>query len=193
LTEGSNERRRLLDLLVQRSYAEGRFTLASGAESSAYVDARLTTMHAEGQALVGRLGLAAIRDAGWRPDAVGGLTMGADPIAYAIAHASAFTGEPVHAFSVRKEPKAHGRGRRVEGCLEPGHRAVVVEDVLTTGGSALRACQAVSEVGATVVGVLVLVDREEGGRAALETAGYPVRALFTISELREAAARARAG
>lgn len=188
-----SDRERLLNLLVQRSYAEGRFTLASGAESSYYVDARLTTMHAEGQALIGRLGLAAIRDAGWRPDAVGGLTMGADPIAYAIAHASAGTDQPVHAFSVRKGTKGHGRGRRVEGCLEPGSRAVVVEDVLTTGGSALKACRAAAEGGATVVGVLVLVDREEGGRAALEAAGYSVRALLTTPDLREAAARTRTG
>lgn len=159
-------------------------------KSSYYVDARVTTMHAEGQALIGRLGLAAIREAGWKPDAVGGLTMGADPIAYAIAHASAGAETPVHAFSVRKEEKGHGRGRRVEGCFEAGARVVVVEDVLTTGGSALKACKAVAEADGTVVGILVLVDREEGGRAALERAGYPLRALFTVSELREAAARA---
>lgn len=189
----ATDRARLLTLLLERSYAEGEFTLASGAKSSYYVDARVTTMHAAGQALIGRLALAAIRDAGWRPDAVGGLTMGADPIAYAIAHASADTDAPVHAFSVRKEEKAHGRGRRIEGCFESGARVVVIEDVLTAGGSALRACQAVAEAGGTVVGVLVLVDREEGGRAALERAGYPVRALFTVTDLREAAARARAG
>ena len=188
----SNDRERLLALLLERSYAEGDFTLSSGAKSSYYVDARVTTMHAEGQALIGRLGLAAIREAGWKPDAVGGLTMGADPIAYAIAHASADTEAPVHAFSVRKDEKAHGRGRRIEGCFEAGARVVVVEDVLTSGGSALKACKAVAEVGGTVVGILVLVDREEGGRAALERSGYPLRALFTVLELREAAARARA-
>lgn len=183
----------MLALLLERSYAEGEFTLASGARSSYYVDARVTTMHADGQALIGRLGLAAIHDAGWKPDAVGGLTMGADPIAYAIAHASAESEAPIHAFSVRKDEKAHGRGRRIEGCFEAGARAVVVEDVLTTGGSAMKACKAVAEAGGTVVGILVLVDREEGGRAALERAGYPVRALFTVSDLREAAARARTG
>lgn len=187
-----SERERLLALLVERSYAEGKFRLASGAESSYYVDARVTTMHAEGQRLIGRLGLAAIREAGWKPDAVGGLTMGADPIACAIAHASAGADAPVHAFSVRKEEKGHGRGRRVEGCFEPGSRVVVVEDVLTTGGSALKACQAVAEAGGTVVGILVLVDREEGGRATLERAGYPVRSLFSVADLCEAAARARA-
>ncbi len=186
-----SDRERLLAILVERSYSEGKFTLASGAESSYYVDARLTTMHAEGQALIGRLGLAAIREEGWKPDAVGGLTMGADPVAYAIAHASAATDQPVHAFSVRKETKPHGRGRRVEGCLEEGARVVVVEDVLTTAGSALKACQAAAEAGATVLGVLVLVDREEGGRAALDAAGYRVRSLFRVSELREAAAKAR--
>lgn len=186
-----SDRERLLALLLERSYAEGEFTLSSGAKSSYYVDARVTTMHAEGQALIGRLGLAAIREVGWKPDAVGGLTMGADPIAYAIAHASAESEAPVHAFSVRKDEKAHGRGRRIEGCFEAGARAVVVEDVLTTGGSALKACKSVAEAGGTVVGIFVLVDREEGGRAALERPGYPLRALFTVSELRAAAARAR--
>lgn len=187
-----SDRDRLLNLLAQRSYSEGRFTLASGAESSHYVDARVTTMHAEGQMLVGRLGYAAICEAGWDPDAVGGMTMGADPIAYAIAHTSARTEKSIHAFSVRKDAKAHGHRRRIEGCFEPGARVVVVEDVLTSGGSALRACEAVSEAGGTVLGVLVLVDREEGGRVALDAAGYPVRVLYTLAELREAAARAQA-
>jgi orotate phosphoribosyltransferase len=177
------DRDRLLRLLLERSFRVGEFVLSSGAKSRFYVDARTTTTHAEGQALVGRLGLAAIRAARWAPAAAGGLTMGADPVAYAIAHASWLAGEPVHAFTVRKEPKAHGAGKRIEGCFAAGDAVVVVEDVITTGGSALKAVQAVEAEGGTVLGVLALLDREEGGRAAVEAAGYPVRALFTVSEL----------
>ena len=178
-----SERDRLLALLLERSFRVGDFVLASGARSRFYVDCRTTTTHAEGQALVGRLGLEAIRAAGLQPAAVGGLTMGADPVAYAIAHASWLAGAPVNAFSVRKEPKAHGTGKRVEGCFAPLDRVVVVEDVITTGGSALKAVQAVEAEGGTVLAVLALVDREEGGREAIEQAGYPVHALFRVSEL----------
>jgi orotate phosphoribosyltransferase len=127
------------------------------------VDARLTTMSPDGLTLVGPLGLDAITAAGWAPDAVGGLTLGADPVSYAIAYASALAGRPVRAFTVRKEPKAHGTGRLIEGPFREGDRVVVVEDVITTGGSARRAIEAVRSAGGTVVGVLAVVDREEGG------------------------------
>ena len=157
--------------------------LASGARSPYSVDCRTTTTHAEGQYLVGRLGLELLRGAGALPDAVGGLTMGADPVAYALAHASWLAGTPVHAFSVRKEPKGHGTGKRVEGCFSPGSRVVVVEDVVTSGGSALRAVEAVRAEGGEVLSVLALVDRESGGREAIEAAGYPVLTLFGVSEL----------
>lgn len=178
------ERERLLDLLVTRSFREGEFTLASGRKSRYYVDARTTTFSAEGQALIGALGLQAIEAAGLKPDAVGGLTMGADPIACAIAHRSYLDGRPIDAFSVRKEAKSHGRGRRVEGGLEAGARAVVVEDVITTGGSAANACEALVEMGVETLAVLALLDREEGGREALESQGHRVVGLFTLSELR---------
>lgn len=181
------DRDRLLALLLERSFRVGDFVLASGQRSRFYVDARTTTTQAEGQALLGRLGLAALRDAGLRPAAVGGLTMGADPVAYAVAHASWLAGDPVNAFTVRKEPKAHGTGKRVEGCFAAGDSVVVVEDVVTTGGSALRAIDAVAAEGGTVLAVLALLDREEGGRAAIEQAGYPVHTLYTISELFAAA------
>lgn len=115
--------------------------------------------------------------------------MGADPVAYAIAHASWMAGKPVHAFSVRKEPKAHGTGRRIEGSFMPGQRVTIVEDVITSGGSALRACEAVRAEGGEVVSVLALVDRDGGGREAIETAGYPLRTLFGISELLAASER----
>ncbi len=175
---------RLLQLLAERSFRVGDFTLASGVKSRYYVDARTTTLSAEGQALVGELGLRALDDAGLEPDAVGGLTMGADPIACAIAHRSALDGRPIDAFSVRKEAKEHGRGRRIEGCLEPGDAVVVVEDVITSGGSALKACEAVTTAGARVLAVLALVDREEGGRETLEEQGYRVISLVRLSELR---------
>lgn len=140
-------------------------------------------MSPEGLVLIGALGLQAIDDAGWKPDAVGGLTLGADPVAYAIAHASALAGTPVRAFTVRKKAKAHGTGRRVEGPFQAGDRVVIVEDVITTGGSALDASRAVREAGGEVAGVLAVVDREEGGRAALEAEGLEVRALTRAMEL----------
>lgn len=173
----------LVRLLATRSARRGDFTLASGKRSSLYIDARLTTMTPEGQQLIGRLGLQSIRAAGWPCDAVGGLTLGADPIAYAICHASAGTEAPVRSFTVRKEPKAHGTGRQVEGPLARGDRVVVVEDVITTGGSAARAIDALRREGALPVAVLALVDREEGGREHLESLGLPVRSLATASEI----------
>jgi orotate phosphoribosyltransferase len=183
----ASDRGRLLALLLERSLRVGDFVLSSGARSKYYVDARTTTTHAEGQAVVGRLGLAAIRDAGLRPAAVGGMTLGADPVAYAIAHASWIAGDPVNAFTVRKEPKAHGTGKRVEGCFAAGDPVVMIEDTVTTGGSTLKAIQAVEAEGGTVLAVLALVDREEGGREAIENAGYPVHTLVRVSELLAAA------
>lgn len=183
-----SDRARLLALLLERSFRTGDFVLASGARSSYYIDCRTTTTHAEGQALVGRLGLALLAEAGLRPTSVGGLTMGADPVSYAIAHASWLAGGPVHSFSVRKQPKEHGTGKRVEGCFSPGDRVVVVEDVITSGKSALQACDAVEAEGGTVLGVLALVDREARGREAIEARGYPVHVLFRVGELLEAAA-----
>jgi orotate phosphoribosyltransferase len=173
----------LVRLLAARSARRGNFTLASGRQSSLYIDARLTTMTPEGQRLIGRLGLEAIRDAAWQPDAVGGLTLGADPVAYAICHSSAGTDQPLRAFTVRKEPKTHGTGKQVEGPLARGDRVVIVEDVITTGGSAARAFEAVKREGAIPVGVLALVDREEGGREHLESLGLRVRALTTATEI----------
>ena len=177
------ERDRLLELLLERSVKRGDFVLASGARSSYYVDCRTTTTHAEGQFLVGRTGLDLLRRSELRPDAIGGLTMGADPVAYAIAHASWLEGAPIHAFSVRKQPKDHGTGKRIEGCFQAGARVVVVEDVITSGGSALQACEAVEAEGGEVLGILAILDREAGGRAAIEARGYPVLALVGISEL----------
>jgi orotate phosphoribosyltransferase len=171
-------------LLATRSARRGQFTLASGGMSTLYIDARLTTMSPEGLALIGPLGLRALRQAGWHVDAVGGLTLGADPIAYAISYASALEGKAlVRAFTVRKEAKTHGTGRLIEGPFRAGDRVVVVEDVITTGASALRAVEAVRAAGGSVIGVLALVDREEGGREALERAGLEVRSLTSTSDV----------
>jgi orotate phosphoribosyltransferase len=181
MAEGALER--LRRLLLDRSVRRGDFVLASGQRSSYYIDCRLTTMSAEGQGLIGELGWRALRDAGWRPRAVGGLTMGADPVAYAVASASFGTELVVDAFSVRKEAKAHGTGRVIEGCFTAGDDVVIVEDVITTGGSAQRAIAAVEAAGGRVLGVLAVVDREEGGRAALEGEGREVVALVKAGEL----------
>jgi orotate phosphoribosyltransferase len=181
------ERSALVRLLASRSVRRGKFILASGRESTHYVDARLTTMSPEGLALIGPLALNAVRACGWAADAVGGLTLGADPIAYAIALASVSSPPLVRAFTVRKEAKQHGTGRLVEGPMREGDRVVVIEDVITTGGSALRASDAVRRAGATISGILALVDREEGGRAVLEGEGFEVNCLVTVSELLELA------
>jgi orotate phosphoribosyltransferase len=174
---------RLEELLLERSVERGDFVLASGAHSSWYIDCRRTTMSAEGQVLVGEAGLAAIRAAGWEASAVGGLTMGADPVAYAVAAASFRMPPILDAFSVRKEAKAHGTGRRIEGNFAPGGRVVIVEDVITSGGSALQAAAAVIEAGGVVAGVLALVDREQGGREKIEEVGHIVVAITTATRL----------
>ena len=174
---------RLLSILAERSARRGQFTLASGRQSTLYIDARLTTMSPDGLALIGPLALAALRDVDWRVQAIGGLTLGADPISYAIAYASAETTSPLRAFTVRKEAKTHGTGRLIEGPFREGDRVAVIEDVITTGGSALRAVEAVRAAGGTVAGVLALVDREEGGRDALVSAGLPVVALARASDI----------
>lgn len=176
-------RTRLLDLLATRSARRGSFTLASGRQSDLYIDCRPTTMHPEGLATIGPLALDAIKARGWRPQSVGGLTLGADPVSYAIAYASQLAGTPLRGFTVRKEAKSHGTGKVIEGAFEAGDRVVVVEDVITTGGSALRAVDAVRAAGGTVVGVLAVVDRDEGGRAAIEQAGLEVVALVTAAEI----------
>lgn len=179
----NRDKRALVELLATRSARRGSFTLASGRQSSLYIDARLTTMCPEGLALIGPLALEALTDAGWQVDSVGGLTLGADPIAYAISYASAHTQKPVRAFTVRKEAKAHGTGKLIEGPFRSGDRVAIIEDVITTGGSALRAAEAVQREGGIVVGVLALVDREEGGRETIEARGLRVMGLVQASSI----------
>ena len=174
---------RLVSLLATRSMRRGNFTLASGRQSSVYIDARLTTMSPDGLATIGPLALEQLIAAELHPDSVGGLTLGADPVSYAIAYASAQAGTPIRAFTVRKEPKTHGTGKLIEGPFGSGDCVVVIEDVITTGGSALRAVSAVRDAGGVVIGVLAVVDREEGGREALSSTGVPVLSLATASEI----------
>lgn len=180
------EHAQLTQLLAARSARRGQFTLASGRQSTLYIDARLTTMSPEGLVVIGSLGFRAIRET-WmvksKVDSVGGLTLGADPISYAISYASALTDQPLRAFTVRKEAKTHGTGKLIEGPFLTGDRVVVIEDVITTGGSALKAVAAVQSAGGVVAGVLALVDREEGGREAIEAAGLAVVSLATAQEL----------
>ena len=177
------ERVELIALLRAVSFRKGHFTLASGRESSYYVDARPATMSARGLTLVGALGLRAIRAAGWAPDLIGGLTLGADPVAYAVAAASDRTPPTINGFTVRKQAKGHGTGRLIEGSFRAGATTVIAEDVITTGSSALAAIEVVRAAGGVVLGVLAVVDREEGGAERLVGAGFPVRSLVRLADL----------
>jgi len=174
---------RLRQLLIERSLRTGDFVLASGARSSYYIDARRTTFSAEGQYLLGLEVLRFLDEQGLRPEWIGGLTLGADPIACAVAHRSWMEGTPVHAFSVRKEAKGHGTGQRIEGGLPEGARVVVLEDSLTSGESALKAAGALAEAGANILAILTVVDREEGGAERIQAAGYRFVRLFSAAEL----------
>jgi orotate phosphoribosyltransferase len=176
------EREQLTRLLAIRSARRGNFTLVSGRRSTLYIDARLTTMSPDGMTLIGPLGLGQVQDR-WEVDSIGGLTLGADPIAYAISYASAISSSPLRAFTVRKEAKSYGTGKLIEGPFRTGDRTVIIEDVITTGSSALKAIAAVQSAGGRVLGVLALVDREEGGRETIEAAGFPVATLVRAHDL----------
>jgi len=177
------KRQQLIKLLAERSVQRGRFTLASGKFSDIYVDARITTMSPEGLALIGPLAIEAVKSAGWMLDAVGGLTLGADPIAYSMSYASNSIPPPLRAFSVRKEAKTHGTRRLIEGPFQHGDRVAIIEDVITTGASALRAIDAIRSGGGIIKGVLALIDREVGGHEIIEKAGYSMISLIQIREI----------
>lgn len=181
-------KKRLLQLLRQLSYKSGEVVLASGQVSDFYVDCRQTALHAEGADLIGRLVLEQIeslRAAGNPIVGVGGMTLGADPIAAATAVVSQRQGVPVHAFIVRKEAKDHGTGSQIEGLanLPEGSQVLVVEDTVTTGGSSLRAVEAIKAAGLVPAGLFCLVDRLEGGRQRIEAAGLTYTSLFTRDDL----------
>ena len=178
-----DDRERLRALLVERSVRTGDFTLRSGARSPYYIDARRVTMTAEGQFLVGKLGWQLLWDQAPGISHIGGLTMGADPVAYAIAHHSWHEQRPVDAFSVRKQAKGHGMGQQIEGGLPESARCIVVDDSITTGESVCEAVAAVRAHGATVHAVLTVVDREEGAVDLLAPECLPILSLFTGAEL----------
>ena len=176
-----NERERLRQLLKSQSLMFGEFTLASGKKSAFYFDSKRTTLLPDGAWLTAREVLRLIREAGIQADAIGGLTLGADPIVCPVAALSHAEGPALRAFIVRKETKEHGTGRRIEGNLAPGSRVIIVDDVVTTAGSTIQAIEAAEAAGHTVVAVICLVDREEGGAAKL--AAYPFYPVFKRSEI----------
>jgi orotate phosphoribosyltransferase len=185
----SSAREQLLNLLVTNSFRLGEFTLSSGGKSDYYIDCRTTTLHAQGAELTGKVFLELIQQQGWKPQAVGGLTMGADPIVVATSVISAQAGGPIHGFLVRKAEKAHGMGRRVEGFQEKGARVVIVDDVCTTGSSTIQAIEAAREFGFEIVGSACLVERlEAGGRPAVEKAAAPATfiSVFTSNDVKAA-------
>jgi orotate phosphoribosyltransferase len=179
-----SDRERLLELLTRLAYEKRKVTLSSGRESDFYIDTKQASLTAEGHYLVGRLVLAEIRAHFAGAQAVGGMTMGADPIASATSLTSFLERGPLPAFYVRKEPKGHGTNQWLEGkkSIPAGAPVAVVEDVVTTGASTLKAVERVRSEGFSVLGVVALVDREEGGRQAVEAAGVPLRALFRRSD-----------
>lgn len=176
-------KRRLARLLVEKSYREGDFLLASGRRSDYYFDCRVTALHAEGSWLIGTLFNHMLK--GLDIKGVGGMTMGADPLVSATTVISHEQGRPLDGLLVRKEAKGHGTGQFVEGTanFRPGDHVAMLEDVVTTGGSLLKACERVRQTGLTVAAVCAILDREEGGREKLREAGYDLLALFTRAEL----------
>ena len=177
-------RQELLKLLAHKSFRLGEFQLSSGGTSDYYIDCRATTLDARGAQLVGEVFLDEIREQGWEADAIGGLTMGADPIVVAVA----VTSGTVHGFLVRKAEKQHGTGQRIEGFREKGARVVIVDDVCTTGSSTVQAIEAARDYGFEVVGVMCLVERQDAhGRPSVEKAAAPANfiAIFTATDVRK--------
>src|SRR5580693_8244192 len=180
----SSARQELLRLLATKSFRLGEFKLSSGGTSDYYVDCRTTTLDARGSQLTGQVFLEEIRQHGWRPQAIGGLTMGADPLVVAIA----VTSGEIHGFLVRKAEKQHGTGQRIEGFREKGARVVIVDDVCTTGASTIQAIETAREFGFEITGVMCLVEREEAkGRPNVEKAAAPAPfvSIFTASDVRK--------
>jgi len=180
----STARQELLKLLAQKSFRLGEFRLSSGATSDYYIDCRTTTLDARGAQLVGQVFLDEMRGQGWHADAIGGLTMGADPIVVAVAVISG----TLPGFLVRKAEKQHGTAQRIEGFREKGARVVIVDDVCTTGSSTVQAIQAAREFGFEVAGVMCLVEREDAhGRPNVEKAAAPVNfvSIFTAADVRK--------
>ncbi|MET1044577.1 MAG: orotate phosphoribosyltransferase [Microbacteriaceae bacterium] len=175
-------RQQLIEYIASDAVFHGDFTLTSGKKATYYVDMRKVSLDYRVAPLIGQVMVDLIKDVD-DVYAVGGMTMGADPIAAAILHQGASVGKNYHAFVVRKEPKDHGRGKQVEGPDLAGKRVIVLEDTSTTGGSPLAAIEALKKVGAEVVGVAVVVDRNTGARERIEAAGYPYFAAIGLADL----------
>ena len=171
----------LRELIKKLAVVHGKVTLSSGKEADYYVDLRRITLDGQAAPLVGRVMLDLVKD--WRFEAAGGLTLGADPVATSMLHATAAAGRRLDAFVVRKQGKAHGLQRRIEGAEVAGRPVLAVEDTSTTGGSVLTAVEALREAGADVVGVAVIVDRGTGAREKVEAAGLPYRYAYDLSDL----------
>lgn len=179
------DRQQLKKILLEKSYRKGTFTLTSGKTSDFYIDGKQTTLSAEGAFLCGKLLFELIEKTDCDIRAVGGMTLGADPIVTAVSIASYLEKRPIPAFIVRKEAKGHGTGNYIEGLgnMEPGCTVALVEDVVTTGGTLIKVIERVEEAGFKVGLVVTIVDRQEGGAEILAAAGYPLQALFTRNEL----------
>jgi orotate phosphoribosyltransferase len=180
---------RLIAYINEHSFlksSEPVFRLSSGKMSNVYFDLRLTTLAPEGQYLIGNLLYEKIKEFDLKPKAVGGLTMGADPVSSALAYTSYIKDDPIEAFVIRKEPKAHGRGLQIEGNIKEGEDVVVVDDVLTTGGSTIKAINIARESGLNVLAAIVLLDRcEQQGRENVEKLGIPVYSILTVNDFKK--------
>lgn len=186
IKENIKSKERLLNIIVERSFKYSEipiFKLASGKMSNYYIDCKKTALLSEGMKLIGELFYDLIADD--NITAIGGLELGSVPISIAVSLISCQKGRPINTFIVRKDKKGHGTGQKIEGDFKKGDRVIVVEDVITTGGSAAQAIKAIENKALDIVKVLALVDREEGGREHLERLGYPVVSLFTKAELIE--------
>jgi len=180
----------LIEIIRERSFSynsEPSFKLSSGGSSCFYFDMKKTTQSPDGMHLAGKLVFEKIMELGLSPDAVGGLTLGADPIAFAVAFYSYFTKNPVQAFVIRKEPKGHGLKLPIEGNVESGDHVVIIDDVVTTGASTIKAINTAREFGLIIDAVIVLVDRcEQNGRQNIEALGFKVYAIFNVRDFLEA-------
>jgi orotate phosphoribosyltransferase len=184
MTFNSPDKPRLVELIKELAVVHGRVTLSSGIEADYYVDLRRATLHHEAAPLIGKVMLDLLQQNGITSfDAIGGLTMGADPVATAVMHQAAHQGKTIDAFVVRKQAKAHGMGKQVEGPEVRGKRVVVVEDTSTTGGSPLTAAKALEEAGANIVAVATVVDRDTGAQKVIEDAGYKYLTAITLDDL----------
>ena len=174
------DRQALIEIVREKALQFGQFTLASGKTASYYLDCRKVTLDSRGANLIAAGILEILGDE--LPDTIGGMAIGADPITAAVITVAGSRNAPLRGFIVRKESKTHGTGRDVEGPVEPGDSAIIVEDVVTTGGSALKAIERAEAFGLRVRGVVAVIDRMEGGREAFEEAGYPLQTLLTVRD-----------